>query len=167
MTVRGKGERGPPRVFEASSSRDPFQVLAAEHALIRLQLARAIDAARSGEDGASARAAIASLADGFRLHQRREDLVMYPVCERLFGGPEGVASVLRDDHAEIEQLLSTLADGRGSSGLAAGAALEDLRRLCEVHFVREERVLFPLMTAYLAGKESAELARRLRAQPTA
>ncbi len=165
MTPARTKRRQPPAVFEAASTSDPFQLLAAEHALLRLQMARAILAARRGTDAPAAREAIVALANGLRTHQRREDLVMYPVCERLFNGPDGVAAVLRDDHVEIAQAVGGLRRHPPSGSAALAAVLGDLHRLLEVHFVREERVLFPLMTAYLPGKESAELARRLRASP--
>lgn len=146
---------------------DPFQVLTAEHALIRLQMARVLETVRRDPTGAGARKAVSEFADGIRLHQRREDLVMYPVCERLFGGRDGVASVLRDDHEAIRQTLERLLAGAPGPDPIRAADVEDLHGLLEDHFVKEERVLFPLMTAYLPGKENAALARRLRATSAA
>ncbi len=157
------GPRRPPAVFEAGSSLDPFQILAAEHALIRLHLSRLVDASSRDGAGAEAQKALAALSDGFRLHERREDLVLYPVCERLFGGRDGVASVLREDHGAIGRTLERLLAEPPRLGAMSASTLDELRSLLEDHFVKEERVLFPLMTAYLPGKESASLARRLRA----
>ncbi len=155
-----------PEVFEAGSSPDPFQVLAAEHALIRLHLARAIEAARLPEDGGGTQKALAVLADSFRLHERREDLVLYPICEQLFGGRESVVAVLRQDHHAIRQMLQRTVDPTRSASVPS-ETLDELGRLLEGHFAKEERVLFPLMTAHLPGRESARLARRLRATPDA
>ncbi len=157
------GGHGPPLVFEAGSDQAPFQVLTAEHALIRLHVARALQAAARDPTGAEARKTLAVVADSFRVHQRREDLVMYPVCERLFGGRDGVASVLRDDHEAIRLALDRLGAAAARSGPVPAAGLVELRGLLEGHFLKEERVLFPLMTAYLPGKEATDLARRLRA----
>lgn len=150
-------------MFEAGSGPDPFQVLTGEHALIRLHLARTLEAARTDVHGRGAREAFAAFEMSFRVHQRREDLVMYPECERLFGGPDGVASVLREDHDAIHRILEPLAAGTGRPPRVDVEALERVRDLLEGHFAKEERVLFPLMMAYLPGKESANLARRLRA----
>ena len=149
-------------VYEAGARVEPFQVLTAEHALLRLQLSRAFEAARADPPGPAARRTLAALYDAFRLHQRREDLVMVPACERLFGGKDGAASVLREDHGAIRQAFTVALAAPLGLGPVSLPALEDLRRLLEAHFVREERVLFPLMTAHLAGREAADLARRLR-----
>lgn len=150
-------------VYEAPSSPGPFQVLTAEHALIRLHLSRALEAARRDPEGDEARRALVALFDGVRLHQRREDEVMYPLCERLFDGKDGAACVLRDEHAGIRRAFDGLAAESARHGPITEGALEDLRGLLEHHFVREERVLFPFITAHLQGREAANLARRLRA----
>ena len=152
----------PPPAYEAASRPDPFQVLTAEHALLRLQLGRAREAARADGPADRARREVAALADGFRIHQRREDLVVCPLCDRLFGGPDGVASVLRRDHEGIRAALAAVLEGPGSPAPVSVSRLDALGRLLEDHFVKEERILFPLMTAYLPGRETADLDRRLR-----
>ncbi len=152
--------RGGPRVFESGSSPDPFQVLVAEHAFIRLHLARTRDAARQGAGVLGS--AFAALEGSYRLHERREDLVLYPVCERLFGGPESVAAVLRQDHEAIRRSLDRVLAECTRADSAPMATLDEVQRLLEDHFAKEERVLFPLITAYLLGKESRRLARQLR-----
>ncbi len=163
----GRGDRGATRVYEAGTSNDPFQILTGEHALIRLQLARTSDAARRDAAGAEARELLRALADSFRLHEQREDLVLYPECERLFGGRDGVASVLREDHDVMGETLNRLVEGPSRLKPVSLALLEDLRRRMEDHFVKEERVLFPAMTAHLPGRASANLSRRLRAAKVA
>jgi iron-sulfur cluster repair protein YtfE (RIC family) len=154
--------REPRDVYEAASRLDPFQVLTAEHALLRLELSRALDAAKADPQGAETRRAIDLLVSGLRRHQKREDQVMYPVCERLFGGKDGPASALRRDHAAIAQVFDDLTVDSKRSGPSPKASLEELHQRLEAHFVKEERVLFPLMTAHLEGREAADLARRLR-----
>lgn len=154
--------RAPPAVFEAGSNHDPFQVLTAEHALIRLHLARALEAAHHtvGE----AQASLSAFVDGVERHQRREDLVIVPLCERLLGGKDGVACVLRDDHEAIRRAMDAVQAALGRRPSQASAiALDELRGLVEAHFNKEERVLFPQLAARLAGRESATLARNLRA----
>lgn len=155
--------RRPPDIYEAGTRLDPFQVLTGEHALIRLQLARTSDAVRRDAKGPDARRLLASLADGLGLHERREDLVLYPECERLFGGREGIACVLREDHEAVGRILGQLLDGASRVGPVSSRLLEELRLRLEDHFVKEERILFPMMTAYLPGRAGAALSRRLRA----
>ena len=87
---------------------------------------------------------------------------MVPACGRLFGGKGGAASVLREDHMAIREAFATAMAGPVGLAPVALQALENLRALLEAHFAREERVLFPLMTAHLAGREASDLARRLR-----
>ncbi len=154
-----------PRVYEAATGLDPFQILTAEHALLRLQLTRVLEAARQAP-AARARDALASLLEVYELHERREDQAMVPVCERLFGGRDGAASVLRDDHEAIRSAFHALSAQRAGVALSV-ASLERLRLLLEDHFAKEERVLFPLILAHLEGREAADLARRLRFAETA
>ncbi len=155
--------RARPAVFESGSNSDPFQILAAEHALIRLHLARILDAARRADHGAQTREALTAFAASFQVHERREDVVLYPMCEQLFGGRDSVAAVLREDHEAIRRTVDDLLAAPVWSGPVPFDALDRLHGLVEDHFGKEERVLFPLMTAHLPGKESARLARRLRA----
>lgn len=163
----GRGGHRTPGVYEAGTSLDPFQILTGEHALIRLQLARTSDAVRRDPAGAESRQLLRALADSFHLHERREDLVLYPECERLFGGRDGVASVLREDHDVMGQTLGRLLDGPARLEPVSLALLDELRGRMEDHFVKEERVLFPVMTAYLPGRACATLSRRLRAAEVA
>ncbi len=158
-----RSERRLPDVYEAGSHRDPFQILTGEHAIIRLQLARTADAVRRDAASPEARQLLASFADGFRLHERREDRVLYPECERLFGGRDGVARVLREDHDAMGRTLQQLLNGPSRDEPISSVLLDELGRRLEDHFVKEERVLFPVMTAYLPGRASATLSRRLRA----
>lgn len=148
--------------YAGGTASDPFQILAAEHAFMRQELHRAVSAAKAGNVGSGASRALDALADSLRLHQRREELILYPLCERLFGGKEGAASVLREDHGSILADLDTLRREGGVRGGPPSGGLERIRDALEDHFGKEERILFPLIAALLSGKESALLARRLR-----
>ncbi len=150
-------------VYEAGSAPDPFQVLTAEHALLRLQLSRTLEAARRDPGGPEVRKALAVLLDGFGLHERREDQVMYPACERLFGGKHGAAAVLRDEHGAIHRAFDEALASAVRLGPVAAPGLDDLGCLLDAHFAREEKVLFPFMAAHLQHRDAADLARRLRA----
>src|SRR3972149_1431382 len=66
---------------------DPFQLLVAEHELLRAQLRRA-------QTGAH-RADVQRLADAARTHMHRESRALHPTCERLFGGPDGAVAGMR------------------------------------------------------------------------
>lgn len=159
---REKKPRRGPFGYEPVARSDPFSILEAEHALLRQEFARAL-AADAGGDPTAMREALASLSTSLRLHQRREDRVLYPVCERLFGGKEGAAAVLRGDHVVIVDQLEALGRESESKGRVSHLRLDVLRNEVDDHFGKEERVLFPLTAALLSGTESSILARRLRA----
>ena len=148
--------------YEPASRSDPFSLLVAEHALLRQQFARTFLALQRGDDPAIMRAALSALAESLRLHQGREEAVLYPVCERLFDGEAGAASVLREDHTALARHLAALMRTSGSAGRISRLRLDALRNEADEHFGREERVLFPMTAALLSGTESGDLARRLR-----
>ena len=145
QTVRSGGE----------ARSDPFQLLVAEHELLRAQLRRA-------QTGAH-RADVQRLADAARTHMHRESRALHPMCERLFGGPDGAVAVMREDHdamqAELRSLEHAATDGDRGDIMAR---LEAFAAHLEEHLAREERVLFPLMAALLSGTDAARLADRLR-----
>ncbi len=149
-----------PRVSAAHS--DPFQVLCAEHAVLRRDFARLLEP--SGTQ--TPRRDLGALARSLEVHLGREERLVYPAVERLFGGREGAASVLREEHASIRQRLDRLAKeiqgGRGPSPVRT----DMLRLQLDDHFRREERILFPLAAAFLSGTQSDRMARRLRADST-
>ncbi len=149
-------------MFEAASSTDPFGILIAEHALLRQRLARAGAAVSDQPDGPAVRNALGALSESLGIHQRREDVALYPLCESLFGGKLGAAAVLRDDHEVIGREVGALLRASESRGRISPPRLDRLRDAVDTHFGKEERVLFPLTAALLSGTESSALARRLR-----
>lgn len=155
------GPRGEDSVYAGGSRTDPFGILVAEHALLRQRVARVLAAAR-GETSSVGRA-LGALTESLRIHQRREDRALLPLCERLFGGRDGAASVLRDDHAAIIERLEALTREAASTGRISPLRLENTLHELEDHLGKEERVLFPLTAALLSGTESSDLASRLRA----
>lgn len=136
---------------------DPFRILVAEHDLLRRQF---LDL-ESMTGRPSFRKAVAGLARSLQAHVAREEHGLYPLCERLFGGPDGAAAVLRGDHAEVHACLLAL-EGPSDGDAAVRDCIERLRAHLDDHFGREEHVLFPFMAALLSGAESSALARRLR-----
>ena len=165
--TRRRRPRAAGPISEAGSRSDPFNILVAEHALLRLQFARALAAARDNGHASSIRRSLETLSESLRRHQRREDLVLYPVCERLFGGKRGAASVLRDDHLALVKQLEVLDRESAMRGRVSLLRLDVLRMEAEDHFSKEERVLFPMTAALLSGTESSDLARRLKASHSA
>lgn len=162
---QAKASRHGGMVYEPVSRSDPFSILAAEHALLRQQFARALGAIGADADPAAIRDALTALASSLRVHQAREDLVLYPVCERLFGGKGGAAFVLHEDHNAIEEQLGALSHESQATGRVSRLRLDMLRNEVDDHFGKEERVLFPLTAALLSGTEASDLARRLRTPP--
>jgi len=137
---------------------NPFELLVSEHASLRAQLRRTIEAAAVPTGKARTRHAVQALSRAAKQHMREEEATLYPVGERLFG-PYGAVFVLRNDHAAIEAKLSR-SESTASRNLAGW--LENLSAHLEAHLGREERVLFPMMTAIMSGKEMDRLAHRLR-----
>ncbi len=109
--------------------------------------------------------ALESLAHALAVHLRGEDEVVYPVCERLFGGTAGAASVLHHDHESLRERIDALMAERSGTAPLSRARLEMLRLEASDHFGREERILFPMTAALLSGTETDALARRLRTAP--
>ena len=166
LTVEGSLSDRAALTYEPVSHPDPFQILVAEHALLRQDMERAVAAARKRGASPGMDRRLEALASRFRLHTRREDRVVVPVCERLFGGKDGAAAVMREEHGAITEGLHSLSRDRVSpEGLQERIAR--LKTHVETHFAKEERVLFPLMAALLSNPEASALARRLRSVPDA
>jgi iron-sulfur cluster repair protein YtfE (RIC family) len=137
---------------------NPFELLVSEHAFLRERLRQAMGAACTKTAKARTRDAVQALSRAAKQHMREEEAILYPVGERLFG-PYGAVFVLRNDHAAIEAKLSR-SESTASRKLAGW--LESLAVHLEAHLGREERVLFPMMTAIMSGKEMDRLAHQLR-----
>ena len=136
-------------------------LLRAEHDLLRRNLGNAIETVRDGDAPKAGRTAVRALLASVRHHMRREEKALYPVCERLFGGPESAIAVLRRDHEAIGEAVDTLApSARAAPGLEG--RLVGLAGLLDAHLSREERVLFPLAASRMTEAETAFLLRELR-----
>jgi len=166
-TRRSRGLEPPPATLAPTgfSHSDPFQILSAEHALLRRDLVRILEGPRDAEPGTVVGERLASLSERLQRHLMSEERVLYPVCERLFGRKDGPAPVLRGDHQAIRERLVALVDEAGRLERIPRVRLDLLRLDLDDHFGREEQVLFPLTRALLTGTESGSLARKLRAPP--
>jgi len=148
------------------SPTDPFEVLTAEHALVRDQLGRALHACETPSSRSCGRS-VHALADGLRLHVHREESALFPVCEELFGGKDSAVAVLRADHAELEQAAASLAaHADETKPEETRRRLQELLRRLVDHFAREEHVLFPLAAMRMSRAQAAFVTRRLRRGPT-
>ena len=146
--------RGPQA--QSAGGPDPFESLAVEHAALLAEIERTT--AIHGRHRPIRRGTIRRLAQVAARHMRREERALYPVCERLFG-PTGAVSVMRGEHASIARAFAALAAAPDKS---LGQELAALAGLLEVHFTREERVLFPIVGALLTGTRADRLARDLQ-----
>jgi len=154
---RSRGTDRPPGTNLAGPG--PFEILEIEHERLRVEIGRAVTAA--ADRPSSVRDAVLRLRALARRHAAREERVLYPVCERLFG-PYGAVAVMRADHVAIDAALSAMTrwTGEGST-----APFERFVYPLEMHLGREERVLFPIMACLLSGAETNRLARQLRTNP--
>jgi iron-sulfur cluster repair protein YtfE (RIC family) len=141
-----------------------FELLAAEHALLRAQLERVV-ATPGGEGGGDRRRAreIRSLSAGMRKHLAREDRVLYPLCARLFGDRGGPVDVLRTDHRVLRVKLAAIERALGTpSHIMLPGLLSDLAGIVARHFGQEENILFPIAAARLSETEATFVEDRLR-----
>jgi regulator of cell morphogenesis and NO signaling len=169
---------------------DPIALLLEEHAAIMAEVAplrRAVaDLKRRGEAALpGARAALAAVGEmmGTRLlaHARREDEALFPALEQVFGG-SGPTAVMRLEHQaetfrrtlrELEEVEhpAIVAGGEAlRTMVAAGASAGALRatgaeiiRLLDLHFAKEEDILFPMARQLLSRQALEEVARRFEA----
>jgi hemerythrin-like domain-containing protein len=110
-------------------------------------------------------------------HARKEDEVLFPALEAIFGTDGTPTAVMRSEHREIhaqgELLRRTLhelnvvehpaieAGGAQLRSLAAGGAnaedlvttAEEIIRLLDLHFDKEEQVLFPMAANLLDERQ--------------
>ena len=75
-----------------------------------------------------------------RTHAKLEEDLLFPALEPLLGA-EGLLTVMRDEHTEIEQALQQIADISDPDD--AVAAIAQALDLVRDHFQKEEEVLFP------------------------
>ena len=120
-------------------------------------------------------------------HARKEDEALFPALEEIFGREGSPTGVMRREHADIHaqaaRFRETLhelnqiehpaivAHGRSLRELAAGGAgAEALRatgaeivRLLDLHFAKEEQVLFPMAREMLSPEAMEAVMRQMRA----
>ncbi len=119
-------------------------------------------------------------------HARREDDVLFPALERVFGREEALTVEMRrehvDIHAQAERFRGTLRElnevehpaivraGERLASLAGAGGAAELRasgvemiRLLDEHFRKEEEILFPLAREVLMPEELEAVGRAMEA----
>ena len=131
------------------------------------------------------RSVVAMMAGPLLVHARKEDEALFPAVEKALGEDEGPTSVMRREHAEIHdragrfratlrelhevehpaivaggERLHRLAD-RGEGAAALAATGEEIVGLLDVHFEKEEEILFPMARGLLSSGEQDRVAARM------
>ena len=125
-------------------------------------------------------------------HARKEDEALFPALEACIGADagRGPTSAMRLEHREIhsqgELLRQTLSElnevehprieaagaklreltATGSEAKALRANAEEIIRLLDAHFAKEEQILFPLAENLLDAQALTEVGRRMAAMPS-
>ena len=119
-------------------------------------------------------------------HARREDDVLFPALERVFGREEALTVEMRREHVDIHaqadrfrgtlrelnqvehpaivregERLASLAGAGGAAELRASGA--EMIRLLDEHFRKEEEILFPLAREVLSERELEAVGRGMEA----
>jgi len=153
----------------------------------------AIEALRNGGDTALAGARPMleevghMMATTLHRHARKEDEALFPALEAIFGTSGTPTAVMREEHRAIhsraELFRRTLhelnevehpkivAGGAMLRGLAAGGAdaaalrqtAEEIVSLLDLHFGKEEDILFPMAREMLSAEDLATIATRIEA----
>lgn len=160
-------------------------------------LRRAVDELRARGDAALPEALPALRSVGRMMatrllrHARKEDEALFPAIERALETPDGPTAVMRQEHRVIHEraglfretlhqlnevehpaivaggaTLRTLAE-RGTGAAALAEAGEEVVSLLDLHFGKEEDILFPMARAILSRDALAEVARRMEEIETA
>ncbi len=154
-------------------------------------LRRAVDAlARRGEAAVAEslpalEAAGRMMATRLLLHARKEDEALFPALEEAFGSPAGPTAVMRQEHRQIHAQAdlfrrtlhelehvehpAIVAGGgrlrelaaRGGSAVALRDTGAEIIRLLDLHFGKEEDILFPMAREVLPPEKLEEVATRI------
>jgi regulator of cell morphogenesis and NO signaling len=119
------------------------------------------------------------------VHARKEDEALFPAVESALGAPGGPTSVMREEHRTIHErasrfretlralqeqehpaivagqaALRALAEGGGSATALADTG-DEIVGLLDLHFAKEEEILFPMAREILTPEELAAVAARM------
>lgn len=182
---------------------DPIEELLAEHQVIMAQIADLRLAIQ--QLAAQGEAALATtlpifertgqmMATQLDRHRRKEDEVLFPALEAVFGSTDGPTAVMRQEHQAIHQQgvllrqtlyelnqvqhpaieagaarLRTLVAGDIADGAATAVSLratgEEIIELLDMHFTKEEEILFPMARHLLEPETLTEIAGQFQRLP--
>ncbi len=81
---------------------------------------------------------------GLERHILQEEDVLFPAFERLTGMATGPTVVMRSEHLELRQLMSSIELAlTGNEGETARRVMHEVGQLLTTHNEKEERILYP------------------------
>ena len=121
-------------------------------------------------------------------HARKEDEALFPAMEAIFGAEGTPTAVMRVEHTEIHrrgelfrrtlaelqtvehpalevkgEALRSLAGAKASGADALRATAEEIIELIDLHFGKEEQILFPMAQQILDAETLADVGRKMEA----
>lgn len=115
------------------------------------------NAAHAGDWG-SCRSAWTRFSAALLHHFTMEETVLFPAFERATGMARGPTEVMRQEHAQMRELLVRLEQALSAEDSAAFLGnSETLLVLMQQHNLKEENVLYPMADRVLAGERDALL----------
>lgn len=104
---------------------------------------------------------------GLEQHLEREERVLVPLIEEVYGPAFGPTRTMRMQHAGMRALL-TAAEGAGARREAPelSAIMQTLRNMMQQHSSSAEGVIYPLADALSAGR-AGDLLQALESRPPA
>jgi len=101
----------------------------------------------------AAESAYQRLAEGIEWHFQAEENRLFPSLEEATGFTDGPTAVMREEHAQLRELMDTCREalaGRDASGYASHA--ETLLILLQQHNAKEENILYPMCERVLGPR---------------
>jgi iron-sulfur cluster repair protein YtfE (RIC family) len=83
-------------------------------------------------------------------HSKCEEQMLMPILKEMYPSQPKILRYVEDDHVEVERGLSELVDTPLTTGNIT--IIKSLLNRMVVHFVEEERGLFPLIKVFLKSK---------------
>ncbi len=101
------------------------------------------------------------------LHARKEEEALFPAIEALIGRDGSPTDVMRLEHADIhaqgEALRALLA--QAADVVALSTTADEIIALLDMHFTKEEQMLFPMIESLLDEATGAEVSAKMEPMP--
>jgi DUF438 domain-containing protein len=99
--------------------------------------------------------AFASWRRALQCHLSREERLLFPALERATGDDEGPTAVMRIEHAQMRDLVESLAAALAARDVKRFLGLsESMMVLAQQHNMKEENVLYPLCDQLLDNRQA-------------